>query len=727
MSDVDVLEEDYDYVSISDCEVRFIEPIDEEDIGELELWWRILWSTNTTTLEPESVFEERHEDIVDYVSRHSRAIKNKIAAAMRKYPEITKVHSSYYPMDGNDNEVLLPTAVIRVTGEDAEGDGDEMEAQVTTDGEMLLTRKELAEYFGYEDDECLMMGIGKYIATHNNRRFVVDTSIVSAGVTLKLWGTRMKGRAKKKDAENMAEEIWSKPTWLDELSHGTTHLDAVFKWLKYRKLDSSDAVGKDFVHNTRRRYEIRKGILYYKRGRRQAKNLPKRIERQRVPNVEIPRQDRAWALVEADHKLHHDGHNRTEQRLGALYMIPGIRDMCKHARQCCNLCDSFVHATKEVVTPIITSRPMQLLMFDLFFLPFKDEGGNGICMMIIDHFTKYKWGAIMTQKSMHEVAPILIKVIRTEGNCERWHCDNGSEFINYIVEQARLLLGVGSITTGRPRHPQCQGLVERANGTCKRKILMKCAEEGLQNGDSLWNWEKHLEEVLMQENDAPLKLYKGLSAFFCLRLRPRDIVEMNAIRPEDIAKIHPFMHECQINQGKNVAGTAVIEVFEVDDQVKVRAGYQEVKKRTVVGTWTTEATVHEVHSTTANYYKLRWITRGLNKETPGSVSKRWYPWTALRIKAREGDQNMMESSDTEAEEGAEEDEVEEKVMPRSTKMIDSPKVMAEILEEVGRGKRGAWDNQRGSCHVDTFLMLEIAAIIAAPWRLQDDGMRRNGK
>ena len=121
MSEVDLPEEDYEYVSISDCEVRFIEPIDEEDIGELELWWRSLWSTNTTTLEPESVFEERHEDIVDYVSRHARAIKNKIAAAMRKYPEITKVHSSYYPMDGNDNEVLLPTAVIRVAGEDAEG------------------------------------------------------------------------------------------------------------------------------------------------------------------------------------------------------------------------------------------------------------------------------------------------------------------------------------------------------------------------------------------------------------------------------------------------------------------------------------------------------------------------------------------------------------------------------------------------------------------------------
>ena len=57
----------------------------------------------------------------------------------------------------------------------------------------------------------------------------MDTSIVSAGVTLKLWGNRIKGRVKKKDAENMAEGIWSKPTWLDELSHGTPHLDAVFK------------------------------------------------------------------------------------------------------------------------------------------------------------------------------------------------------------------------------------------------------------------------------------------------------------------------------------------------------------------------------------------------------------------------------------------------------------------------------------------------------------------
>jgi transposase InsO family protein len=150
---------------------------------------------------------------------------------------------------------------------------------------------------------------------------------------------------------------------------------------------------------------------------------------------------------------------------------------------------------------------MELIMFDLFFLPFADDEGQSICMMIIDHFTKYKWGATMTKKTMHEVAEILISVFRQEGNCERWHCDNGKEFINHVVTHARQVLNIAQMSTGRPRHPQCQGLVERANGTCKRKVLMTCLGEGMANGDKKWNWKKHLEAVLMNENDAPLKVH----------------------------------------------------------------------------------------------------------------------------------------------------------------------------------------------------------------------------
>ncbi len=78
----------------------------------------------------------------------------------------------------------------------------------------------------------------------------------------------------------------------------------------------------------------------------------------------------------------------------------------------------------------------------------------------------------------------------------------------------------------------------------------------------------------------------------------------------------------QEEQGAKVVGKGIIPTYQIDDIVKVRAGYEEVKKRTVVGQWTTEATISEVHETTPNFYKLKWITRGLNKEAVGAVSKR---------------------------------------------------------------------------------------------------------
>jgi GGDEF domain-containing protein len=327
-------------------------------------------------------------------------------------------------------------------------------------------------------------------------------------MALKVWGKSstqdgyvVENNVEEKDPSTQA------PEWIRSNSYGSEHLDAVYKYLVKGMRTSQCAKAPDFVHNTRRRYEIKQGRFYYKRGRRVAKNLPRRMARATIPSVEVLRGDEAWRVVEADHKKYHDGHNRAEGRLANLYMIVGVRALTQYARAQCKVCEGFEHQTKDAVQPIMTTRPMELIMFDLFFLPFADDEGQSICMMIIDHFTKYKWGATMTKKTMHEVAEILISVFRQEGNCERWHCDNGKEFINHVVTHARQVLNIAQMSTGRPRHPQCQGLVERANGTCKRKVLMTCLGEGMANGDKKWNWKKHLEAVLMNENDAPLKVH----------------------------------------------------------------------------------------------------------------------------------------------------------------------------------------------------------------------------
>ena len=95
---------------------------------------------------------------------------------------------------------------------------------------------------------------------------------------------------------------------------------------------------------------------------------------------------------------------------------------------------------------ILTQRRLQLVMFDLKKLPgyFDDDGTQSFLMLIVDHFTKYKWGSIFFGKDAVAVASFLGTVFRNEGTPDRWHCDNGSEFVNGMVEMARALLGLGN-------------------------------------------------------------------------------------------------------------------------------------------------------------------------------------------------------------------------------------------------------------------------------------------
>ena len=75
-----------------------------------------------------------------------------------------------------------------------------------------------------------------------------------------------------------------------------------------------------------------------------------------------------WDIVEKDHREHHDGHNRTEFRLAVDYSIPRVRLYIEYARtQCTDVCQVFDRMPKGCVQPIITTRPFQLMMFDLFF------------------------------------------------------------------------------------------------------------------------------------------------------------------------------------------------------------------------------------------------------------------------------------------------------------------------------------------------------------------------
>jgi hypothetical protein len=68
-------------------------------------------------------------------------------------------------------------------------------------------------------------------------------------------------------------------------------------------------------------------------------------------------------------------------------------------------------------------------------------------------------------------------------------------------------MNLQSYSHGKVRHPQTQGLIERANGTVKRKIVQKCQDAGYTQPGQQFDWvTRILPNIIREENDAPIKL-----------------------------------------------------------------------------------------------------------------------------------------------------------------------------------------------------------------------------
>jgi hypothetical protein len=100
----------------------------------------------------------------------------------------------------------------------------------------------------------------------------------------------------------------------------------------------------------------------------------------------------------------------------------------------------------EAPIAILTRAALELVMFDLKKLPgvFNKDGLQGYLLLIVDHFTKFRWGCIVWGKDVPAIAGFLFDTFIAEGTPARWHADNGSEFTNGMVDRAREMLGLGN-------------------------------------------------------------------------------------------------------------------------------------------------------------------------------------------------------------------------------------------------------------------------------------------
>jgi hypothetical protein len=339
------------------------------------------------------------------------------------------------------------------------------------------------------------------------------------------------------------------------------------------------------------------------------------------------------AIARKDERMHHDGRHRVIARLQDKF-IPdgggrGWRDVVERAKKECCLCDQWQHEQKKVTEVICTTRPLQLVMFDVTTMPMKSPCGHKRSgkkykhlLVVKDHFTKYTWIAAIRDKKKGTIGKKLKEIFAKEGSPERWHSDNGGELDNDVVDALQKELRIDQHSFGLARNPRCQGLVERCNATIKRSLMKKCQDNGYNRAGEDFPWHKFLEEAVCHENNCITDLY-GISPFVCHRLRPfHPDGATRSLGPEDITGMYKTMALRQ-RQSRDKIAQRGHTLFKVGDIVRVRAGTA-LKRAHAIALYSATGEVEAFSPSGMAFVRLRWITRGLSGERPGDISKRMY-------------------------------------------------------------------------------------------------------
>ena len=112
---------------------------------------------------------------------------------------------------------------------------------------------------------------------------------------------------------------------------------------------------------------------------------------------------------------------------------------------------------------------------------------------LVDHWCKFQFVSPLVSKSASDVANALEKwVFPIIGLPSIVQSDNGREFVNQVIESVVATWpGQVQLVSGRPHHPQSQGLVEQAHYTLERMMSAKILDSGAEHPPWI-DWLPHI-------------------------------------------------------------------------------------------------------------------------------------------------------------------------------------------------------------------------------------------
>ena len=189
----------------------------------MHLWFTVLWSNDTTTIEPEESLQHDDTCLRKYVNSRPRGIASTCEKAIRLYPEIASIVSSYYPVvkpsliKEKSEEYVLPKLklqakfILQVKRDCEDGKLIQKALDLTGKGIIIQSIEKIGNMFGLLGNNNFMLGAGSYLAWKDQHgTFEVEMSLIYANVVFKVWGDE------DQDANVMKEEGLPKTTFTSD-------------------------------------------------------------------------------------------------------------------------------------------------------------------------------------------------------------------------------------------------------------------------------------------------------------------------------------------------------------------------------------------------------------------------------------------------------------------------------------------------------------------------------
>ena len=192
----------------------------------------------------------------------------------------------------------------------------------------------------------------------------------------------------------------------------------------------------------------------------------------------IPKSWKYTVLIEAHHKLGHQGNSHTYCLIKCQYYWKGMnKDIRKYMTE-------------------IPDRPFDKIAIDLVTECETSTSGNKHILTIIDHLTGWPEAFSIPDKSADTIVATFINEYLPVHMCpQHILSNNGTEFKSSLMDQVLQQLGIDRIFSA-PHHPQSNGKLEVFHKYLKPTLKKLCEKDPA-------NWGKYLNQVLASYRITP--------------------------------------------------------------------------------------------------------------------------------------------------------------------------------------------------------------------------------